>query len=51
MVAETKNCCLPLLKWHGWQYKFRTLLIRAYESNTQEKLRNFLSVEPQLVVG
>ena len=27
------------------------LIKRAYESNTLEKLRDFLSVEPQLVTG
>jgi hypothetical protein len=31
--------------WHAWRDKFRTLLKRAYESNTLEELRDFLSVE------
>jgi hypothetical protein len=31
--------------------RFRTLLKRAYESNTLEKLKDFLSAEPQPVTG
>jgi hypothetical protein len=37
--------------WHASKNRFRTHLKRAYESNTLEKLRDFLSMEPQLVTG
>jgi hypothetical protein len=48
-----------LLIFKGYQRKNRgtpgvtafELIKRAYESNTLEKLRDFLSIEPQLATG
>jgi len=39
-----------LENWHSWQDKLRTLLKRANESSTLEKLRDFLIAEsPELL--
>lgn len=48
-VNQSKMRIYQRKNWHASKKRFRTFINRAYESNTFEKLRDFLTIEsPEL---